>query len=445
VSGEVIPPYANYAEYKKEFDREIRQEVEGYVRIGYLLKIARDTRILYDSGYANLYEFAENEYHIDKSRVSRYMAINDRFAQGGYSPELREEYRGYGVAKLSMMLTLPDEINEELSPELTKSEIQDIRDEVAEEQKTTPIEHMMEGETETTEHGETLLEKVIFQLGESEPGLYREMHEALKDGPYMQDVKGILAPAGEKIYSVRIRGIGRIMLVLRDDEDEVTLVNERTGEKETGTWEDIEQAWIVRMIYEMTAEKSWEKFYGQPFPEVAPVQPEKKVVKVNPEPAKSQKQQPAGNFEQKKDENPVEQTIKDWETRMSEPAKPVETQAAEDLAEQQSEGPKEQTSEEQTEEQQSEPTEQQLPGQMSVENFPECMPTPTISRAEFDRKNGEYKNALASNIADAEIAAWDEKWTNAREDLQNALAVIDKLEALHSMEVVDEEEQAVES
>jgi hypothetical protein len=102
---------------------------------------------------------------------------------------------------------------------------------------------MMEGETETTEHGETLLEKVIFQLGESEPGLYREMHEALKDGPYMQDVKGILAPAGEKIYSVRIRGIGRIMLVLRDDEDEVTLVNERTGEKETGTWEDIEQAW----------------------------------------------------------------------------------------------------------------------------------------------------------------------------------------------------------
>jgi hypothetical protein len=175
------------------------------------------------------------------------------------------------------------------------------------------------------------------------------------------------------------------------------------------------------------------------------VQPEKKVVKVNPEPAKSQKQQPAGNFEQKKDENPVEQTIKDWETRMSEPAKPQETQTAEDLAEQQSEGPKEQTAEEQTEEQQSEPTEQQLPGQMSIENFPEYMPTPTISCAEFDRKNGEYKNALASNIADAEIAAWDEKWTNAREDLQSALAVIDKLEELHSMEVVDEEEQTVES
>jgi hypothetical protein len=436
--------------------------VEGYVRIGYLLKIARDTRILYDSGYANLYEFAENEYHIDKSRVSRYMAINDRFAQGGYSPELREEYRGYGVAKLSMMLTLPDEINEELSPELTKSEIQDIRDEVAEEQKTTPIEHMMEGETETTEHGETLLEKVIFQLGESEPGLYREMHEALKDGPYMQDVKGILAPAGEKIYSVRIRGIGRIMLVLRDDEDEVTLVNERTGEKETGTWEDIEQAWIVRMIYEMTAEKSWEKFYGQPFPEVAPVQPEKKVVKVNSEPAKPHKQQPEENFKQGKDENPVEQTIKDWETRMSESAKPQETQAAEDLAEkseepaesmqqyeptvQQPTEPEEQTTEEQTKEQQSEPTEQQLPGQMSVEDFPECMPTPTISRAEFDQKSDEYKIAIVLNVSDVPNMIGNKEWEKTREMLRNMLSIVDKLEALYNMEVVeDEEEQTVES
>jgi hypothetical protein len=97
LTGEVIPPYATYAEYKQELDREVRQEVEGYVRIGYLLKIARDTSILAESGYANLYEFAQAEYSIDKSRVSRYMAINDRFAENGYSMELKDEYKGYAV------------------------------------------------------------------------------------------------------------------------------------------------------------------------------------------------------------------------------------------------------------------------------------------------------------------------------------------------------------
>jgi hypothetical protein len=449
VRGEVIPPYASYAEYKKEFDREIRQEVEGYVRIGYLLKIARDTRILYDSGYANLYEFAENEYHIDKSRVSRYMAINDRFAEGGYSLELKKEYEGYGVAKLSMMLTLPDEINEELSPELTKSEIQAIRDEVAEEQKTTPIEHVMEGETETTEQGETLLEKVVLQMGESDPKLYCKIHAALKNG---ENIKPILAPSGEKIYSVRIRGIGRIMLVIRDDEEEITLVNERTGEKETETWFGLLDAWGKHMLYHMTEEQNWMATYAQPFPEeekVAPVQPEKKVVKVNPEPAKPQKQQPEEELKQEKDENPVEQTIKDWEARMSEPAKPQETQAAEDLTEQ-SEEPTESMQQSEPKEQQStepeelEPAEQQLPGQMTVEDFPEYMPTPTISRAEFYRNKEKYRKKFTRMILDVEDGVNCREWERARVSLRNVLAIIDELEALCNMEVVDEEEQAVE-
>jgi hypothetical protein len=437
VSGEVIPPYASYAEYKKEFDREIRQEVEGYVRIGYLLKIARDTRILYESGYANLYEFAENEYHIDKSRVSRYMAINDRFAEGGYSLELKEEYEGYGVAKLSMMLTLPDEINEELSPELTKSEIQAIRDEVAEEQKTTPIEHVMEGETETTAQGGTLLEKVVLQIGESDPGLYGKMYTETENSIPIGNIKSILAPSGEKIYSVRIRGIGRIMLVLRDDEEEITLVNERTGEKTEETWEHLWRAWYHIMYHSVSVKESWEAAYKQPYPEeVAPVQPEKKVVKVNPEPAEPQKQQPEEELKQEKDENPVEQTIKDWETRMSEPKKPQETQAAE----------KEEPEEQQlTEPEESEPAEQQLPGQMTIENFPEYMPTPTISAAEFYRNKEKYRKKFTSMILDVEDGVNCREWEKARASLRNVLAIIDELETLCNMEVVDEEEQTVES
>lgn len=75
--NEVIE-YRNYAEYKQELDTELKKTAEGFVRIGYLLKVARDTRILAESGYQNVVEFAKAEYGIDKTQVSRFMNINDR-------------------------------------------------------------------------------------------------------------------------------------------------------------------------------------------------------------------------------------------------------------------------------------------------------------------------------------------------------------------------------
>ena len=174
----VIPPYKSYQEYKTALDNEVRQEFEGYVRIGYLLKLARDTSILHDSGYKDLYEFANAEYHLDKSRVSRYMAINDRFAVDGYAMELKEEYRGFGIAKLQLMLQLPDAINEGLTPEYTKSEIQAIKDEVDEESKVSDMERMLEPQPEESK---STIGKAIIQLGKDEPELYLQIAKAMKN------------------------------------------------------------------------------------------------------------------------------------------------------------------------------------------------------------------------------------------------------------------------
>ena len=68
------------------------------------------------------------------------MNINDKFSEGGYAPELKAEYQGFGYAKLSIMLSLPDEVNEVLTPDLSKSEIQQLKEDVDEEKKTTDIE-----------------------------------------------------------------------------------------------------------------------------------------------------------------------------------------------------------------------------------------------------------------------------------------------------------------
>ena len=120
---EELRTYNDYKEFKGNLDQELQNQAEGFVRIGYLLKQARDTDILSESGYKTVNEFAEREYGIDKSVVSRFIRINDRFSEGGYSMLLKKEYREYGYAKLAIMIQLPDEINEDLSPSMSKEEI----------------------------------------------------------------------------------------------------------------------------------------------------------------------------------------------------------------------------------------------------------------------------------------------------------------------------------
>ena len=97
---------------KSALNTELNKTANSFVRIGYLLKLARDEQILKGSGYTDVNDFAQKEFGIDKTQVSRFIRINDRFSIGGYSENLKIEYESYGSAKLSLMLTLPDELNE---------------------------------------------------------------------------------------------------------------------------------------------------------------------------------------------------------------------------------------------------------------------------------------------------------------------------------------------
>ena len=71
----------DYRQFKEALGTELRNQAEGFVRTGYLLKVARDTDILRDSGYATVAEFALAEYGLSKDVVSRYIAINDRYSK----------------------------------------------------------------------------------------------------------------------------------------------------------------------------------------------------------------------------------------------------------------------------------------------------------------------------------------------------------------------------
>lgn len=264
----------DYQAFKAELDSEIKREAEGFVKIGYLLRLARETNILEQSEYANVNDFAKKEYGLDPSQVSRFISINERFSEGGYSAKLEDKYEGFGVAKLSIMLQLPDAINEELTPEYTKAEINTLREEVKEEAKTSDLEIMMEQQADDP------IAEAIAGILELEPFLEERLFEHWKNGNF-KVFKDIIAPSGTAIKSVRVEGLGRVMLKF-DETSAIKFINVRQNTTETFSEEKL--AAVLDKIFRNKPEKEPEpvKSTVVDLSKIAPVQKESKVTKAEP-------------------------------------------------------------------------------------------------------------------------------------------------------------------
>ena len=275
VAAEVIGgEFKSYAEYKQEFDRIIHKAAESFVEIGYMLRIAQDTSLIRETGYKNMEEFAKAEYRIDKSQASRFININRAFSEGGYSRVLQKRYRGMGVAKLGLMLTLPMSVNEEITPDFSKEEIRAIKEEVDEEKKITELEVLMEGERETQTGLSTMIEKAVHQLCEDDPELFlvfwRYAGEYMESGESAQSFHFLLeelAPCGDAIYFARIQGAGRVSFSFKADSQTFSLDIIRQGTKETHHVREImEILWRMAGDWQYGGREAWKLIYGRDIP-----------------------------------------------------------------------------------------------------------------------------------------------------------------------------------
>ena len=117
----------NYDSAKNIIRRDLESMSRKFITIGYYLKLIRDNEMYRQDGFRDIWEFAQNTYGISKSTCSRWMAMNDKFSQGGNSPYLKEEYRDFGKSQLQEMLYLTDEQMEQARPDMTAKEIREIR------------------------------------------------------------------------------------------------------------------------------------------------------------------------------------------------------------------------------------------------------------------------------------------------------------------------------
>lgn len=323
----------DYTQYKQELRTELEKTSEGFVRIGYLLKVARDTDILVGSGYKDYLDFANGEFGLDKSMVSRFIRINDRFSEEGNSDRLLEQYKGFGYAKLAIMLRIPEVITEELTPEYTKSEIQAIKNEIDEERSKTEVMHLAENiEQIMNPPTDSLLVRVLKAIGEDNAALFCKIWNYFSENVEWGGLKDIFKPIDQQTYVTRVAGEGKIILIVKDEGAALTIA--RSEQKTNHSWNEINSAWAEIMPVSngqeghsfTEAKDAYEFTYGKPIeeekPEVAPVQPKRvevpKKAEKKPEPVKAPYVKEMEKIREELKEEP-EEAVREAEEEVSEP------------------------------------------------------------------------------------------------------------------------------
>lgn len=239
-----------WMEWKEDIRRKLQETAGNFVYIGYRLKQIRDSGML--DGCSDIFEFAQKEYGLGKSTVSRFIAINEKFSEGGNSLELRSEYRAIGSSKLAEMLTLPDAECQLITEKTTVKEIRELKN----------FDRQQASEEEIIETAYNPLQKCIidfFQDEKRKEALNKTM-ELLADDPCELNQRKAAELINPGEYATHKKGI--VFLFLYD-------FNTGVKYKKMGEIEPVSMTWteflaeIIKIYQSYTGaeEGIWNSFY----------------------------------------------------------------------------------------------------------------------------------------------------------------------------------------
>lgn len=178
--------------WKEDIREKLRETAGNFVYIGFRLKQIRDSGML--DGAEDIFEFAQNEYGLSKSTTSRFIAINEKFSEGGNSLELRQEFRAIGSSKLAEMLTLPDAECQMITERTTVRDIRELKNFTKQE---APEDY--EGEEEEL----TALEKCLVDYFKDKKEMLNGVMKAVYDDDFKAAVD-LMNPSG---YATHKKGL----------------------------------------------------------------------------------------------------------------------------------------------------------------------------------------------------------------------------------------------
>ena len=288
---------------KREIDNCQRKAVKSVVELGYILRKAGDAELFREAGYSSIFKFAEAEYGWNQSQTSRFMDINREFSKDGYSIELQDRYIGYGQAKLSEMLTLPDNIREELSPEMKREDIREAKREYKKAEETQKENNFAATVTFEPTDNNFLTDSIKVLLGQKEftdklKKLYPHMTRIMDVGKV--DTEGVaMAVSGTGFGFTRA---GAYMYFFKDKEVRIT----KGMQKKTYSYEEFaKSAAAIRNPSGLSLSEWYEKVFGVSLPEEKKEQPTKQE-KEEPKPKSKKPAVERKNVDLEQPEEPIE-------------------------------------------------------------------------------------------------------------------------------------------
>lgn len=103
----------------------------SYISLGYHLSQFDIRGYYYDFGYSDIYSFAEANFNLCKSAVSRCISVFVKFAlvdvNGKYVPEIDDKYKAFSYSQLSEMLPLDVNNLSLITPDMTVKQIREFK------------------------------------------------------------------------------------------------------------------------------------------------------------------------------------------------------------------------------------------------------------------------------------------------------------------------------
>lgn len=232
--------------WKEEIRQKLAETAQNFVYIGYRLKQIRDSGMY--GGAADVFEFAQNEYGLGKSTVSRFIAINEKYSKDGNSLELKDEYKGFSSSKLSEMLTLPDSECELITEKTTIKDIRELKN----------FDRQQVSEDTAKMEGDSPLRIVIIDYFKDKRDDLNDILRLIYDG-MVRDAAELMNPSGIGTHS---KGICFLFMYEYDKGIKYKLLTEQ--QPRSMDWPDFlhEVFAVYEAIWEGGERDVWSMYYG---------------------------------------------------------------------------------------------------------------------------------------------------------------------------------------
>lgn len=111
------------------FDIAYKTLQKSFMALAYMLNIIKENKYYKDpafGSYKNIYDFAENEYHIKKTQVTNYINVWIKFHDPDRPAMVQEEYNKYSMTQLIVYNNLDDEGKKAVNPSMSVSQMKEF-------------------------------------------------------------------------------------------------------------------------------------------------------------------------------------------------------------------------------------------------------------------------------------------------------------------------------